>query len=181
MGFGSTSAIAVVVLAAMVLGPLQMSAGTLGELGLALAAPFGKVGALLFATALFATCLGAALEVLLSLGYMTGQGMGWACGQDKKPAAVPRFKLALLVVFLVAVAIGLTGVDPLQLALYGSALIALVLPLSLLPFLVIMNDPAYLQDRTNHRLANLATIAILAMASLVALVSIPLLVLSGGG
>src|SRR4051812_1844693 len=139
MSFGSISSIAVIVLAAMGLKPSGMGAGTLGELGIAMAEAFGKVGSLLFATALFATCLGAALEVLLSLGYMTTQGMGWAWGQDELPAQVPRFKLALLVVLLIAVAIGLAGLDPLRLALYGSALIALVLPLSLLPFLVIMN------------------------------------------
>ncbi|MFL5761935.1 MAG: NRAMP family divalent metal transporter [Thermomicrobiales bacterium] len=181
MGFGCIGSIAVICLTAMVLKPLNMGAGTLQELGLGMAEPYGKVGSWLFAIVLFATCLGAALEVLLSLGYMTAQGLGWEWGEHKKPAEAPRFNLALLVILLVAVLVGLTGLDPLQLAIYGSALIALVLPFSLAPFLIIMNDPRYLGDRTNHRAANLATVAIILVASVVALVSIPLLILSGGG
>lgn len=181
MGFGSIGAIAVVVVAALVLQPLGMGAGTLQELGIGLAEPYGKVGTLLFATVLFATCLGAALEVLLSLGFMTAQGLGWEWGQDKKPVEAPRYKFSLLVILLVAVLVGLAGFDPLQLAVYGSALVALILPIALMPFLVIMNDPRYLRDRTNGRWANIATIGIIVLASAVAVVSIPLLFLTGGG
>ena len=60
-------------------------------------------------------------------------------------------------------------------------MIALLLPFSLSPFLVLMNSPQYLGNRTNGRLKNIAIIAILAMAFLVALVSLPLILLSGGG
>ena len=66
MSFGAMGSLALIVLAAIVLQPLNMSAGTLQELGLALATPLGRVGALLFATVLFATCLGAAFEVALA-------------------------------------------------------------------------------------------------------------------
>jgi hypothetical protein len=41
----------------------------------------------------------------------------------------------------IAVAIGLIGIDPLQLALLASTVIALFLPISLSPFLILMNDP----------------------------------------
>src|SRR5690348_12683701 len=55
MGFGSLGSLALIFLAAIVLQPLNMNSNTLGELGLALAKPFGIIGALLFAVALFAT------------------------------------------------------------------------------------------------------------------------------
>lgn len=181
MAFGSACSIAMLFLAAMVLKPFNAGAGTLLELGLGIAQPYGKIGAWIFAIVLFASCLGAALEVSLALGFMIAQGFGWEWGENKKPAEAPRFNLALLLILLVAVAIGLTGLDPLALAVYGAALIALILPVSLVPFLVVMNDPRYLKDRTNHRAANLATLAIIVLASLVALVSIPQLLLSGGG
>lgn len=180
MGFGCVCSIALLALSALVLGPADAGAGTLQELGLGMAKPYGRVGALIFAVVLFAACFGAALEVLLSLGYMTAQGFGWEWGEDKAAAEAPRFKMALLLILLFAVAIGLTGLDPLKLSVYGAALIALVLPVSLVPFLVVMNDPRYLGQHTNHRAANLATVAVILMASLVALVSIPLLFLSGG-
>lgn len=60
-------------------------------------------------------------------------------------------------------------------------MIALFLPFTLTPFLVIMNDPDYLGDKTKKRITNLAMIVVLALAFVVAIVSLPLLVLSGGG
>jgi Mn2+/Fe2+ NRAMP family transporter len=181
MGFGSLTAIALVVLSATVLKPFHLNGGTLAEVGLGMAKPLGRTGALLFAGALLVTCFGAALEVSLSVGYNVAQGFGWEWGEDKAPVEAPRFNLVITGFLVVAVAVGLLGIDPLQLTLYGSAFTALVLPVSLVPFLVIMNDPEYLEDRTNGRLTNIATIAIIAMACVVALVSIPLLILSGGG
>ena len=180
MGFGSVASISVVVLTAMVLKPLNMSAGTLGELGISLARPFGQVGVYLFAATLFITCFGAALELVLPLGFMLAQGLGWEWGQDKKPTEAPRYNLAMLIILVVAFGIGLIGLDPLTLALVASAVIALVLPVSLFPLLAIMNDEEYLQDKVNGRLSNIATVAIIVMASIVALVSLPLLFLSGG-
>jgi Mn2+/Fe2+ NRAMP family transporter len=181
MGFGSLGSIALVVLGAMVLQPLNMSSSTLGELGLALAKPFGQIGGYLFAGALLATCLGAALEVVLAVSYNIAQGFGWEWGEDKKPVDAPRFNLVLLIFLLLAVGIGLLGTDPLQLALLASTVIALFLPFSLSPFLVIMNDRDYLGDKTNGRFTNIAMILILLIAFLVALVSLPLEIVSGGG
>lgn len=181
MSFGSLGSIALIFLSAMVLQPLNIQANTLGELGLTMAKALGPYGALLFAAALFATCLGAALEVVLAVSYNIAQGFGWEWGEDKKPVEAARFNLVLIIFLLVAVAIGLIGIDPLQLALAGSTVIALFLPISLFPFLVLMNDPQYLGDKTNGRFGNIAIICILLMAFVVAVVSIPLEILSGGG
>lgn len=181
MGFGSLGSLALVMLAALVLQPLNMNANTLGELGLAMAKPLGTIGALLFATALFATCLGAALEVVLGVSYMIAQGFGWEWGEDKKPVEAARFNLVLTIFLVVAVIIGLLGMDPLQLALLASTIIALFLPISLVPFLVLMNDKQYLSDKTNGRFTNIAMVIILIIAFVVAAVSLPLEILTGGG
>lgn len=181
MSFGSLGSMALVVLGAIVLQPLNISANTLGEVGLAMARPMGTVGALLFATVLFSTCLGAALEVSLAIPYNIAQGFGWEWSEDKKPVEAARFNLALTIFLVIGLVIGLIGGDPLQIALLASTVIALFLPFSLSPFLVIMNDPDYVQDHTNGHLTNIAMIAVLVMAFVVAVVSIPLLLLSGGG
>jgi Mn2+/Fe2+ NRAMP family transporter len=180
MGFGSTTAIALLLLSAMFLGPLDIAGGTLAEIGLGMALPLGKIGAMLFASALFVTCLGAALEVSLSTAYNVSQGFGWEWGEEHLPARAPRFNLLLIIFLAVALALSMIGGDPLQLALLGASFTALVLPISLAPFLVLMNDPTYLGDRTNGALSNIATVGILAIAFIVAAVSLPLLVLSGG-
>ena len=180
MTFGSTTAIALIVLAALYLAPMDMLGITLPEFGLTMAAPLGKIGATLFASVLFVTTLGGALEASLSTSYNVSQGFGWEWGEDKAPAEAPRFNLTLMVILLAALGVGIVGGDPLALALLGSAFTALVLPISLAPFLVLMNDPSYLGDRINGRLTNAALILILAIAFIVAVVSMPLLVLSGG-
>ena len=87
----------------------------------------------------------------------------------------------MVVMVVVSVLIGLIGTDPLQLALLGSVFTALVLPLSLLPFLIIMNDRDYVGSAVNGRLSNIGTVAILVLAFVVAAVSMPLLLLTGGG
>lgn len=181
MAFGSLGALALVCLGAIVLQPRNLSVGTLGEIGLGMSQPFGVVGSVLFAVGLFATCLGAALEVLFALSYNIAQGFGWEWGKDKKPIVAARFNLTMTLVLIVATVIGVFGVDPLHLALFASTLIALFLPISLSPFLVIMNDQQYLHDHTNGWLANIFLIAVLVLAFVVALVSIPLVILSGGG
>lgn len=181
MAFGSLGSLALIFLGAIVLQPRNLNATTLGEIGLGMAQPFGVVGSLLFAVGLFATCLGAALEVLLALSYLVAQGFGWEWGKDKKPIAATRFNLTMTLVLLVATAIGLFGVDPLQLALFASTLIALFLPISLLPLLDIMNDQEYLHENTNDWHTNIFLITVLVIAFVVAVVSIPLVILSGGG
>jgi Mn2+/Fe2+ NRAMP family transporter len=181
MGFGCVGSIAIVLLGTIVLQPLNMQASTLGEIGLAMAKPFGLLGSLLFACVLFVTCLGAALECVLALSYNVAQGFGWEWGENKKPVEAARFNLMIVVFLLIAFVIGSIGFDPLRLALFASTVIALFLPISLLPFLVIMNDPQYLGDKINGRWANIAVMAILLIAFVVAIVSIPLEILTGGG
>jgi Mn2+/Fe2+ NRAMP family transporter len=180
MGFGSMGSIALVVLAAIVLRPLNMNANTLGEIGLTMAKALGPIGALLFAAVLFTTCLGAALEVVLGVSYNIAQGFGWEWGENKKPVEAARFNLTIIVFLVIAFIIGLSGIDPLQLALLASTVIALFLPISLSPFLVLMNSPIYLGDKTNKRFTNIAVICILLIAFIVAIVSIPLEIISGG-
>ncbi len=140
MSFGSIGSIALTILGAIVLLPLNITSNTLGELGLTMAKPFGVVGTYLFATTLFVTCFGAALEVVLAVSYNIAQGFGWEWGESKKPIEAPRFNLVLTIYLLVALVIGLLGTDPLQIALLASTVIALFLPVSLTPFLFIMND-----------------------------------------
>ena len=181
MGFGSLGSIALIVLCGIVLHPLNMNANTLSEMGLAMAKPLGTIGAYLFAAVLFITCFGAALEISLAVSYNISQGFGWEWGESKKPAQAARFNLTLTLLLVVAIIINLFGIDPLQLALFASTIIALFLPLSLSPFIILMNNPRYLGDKTNGLFTNIALVIILLIAFVVALVSLPLTIITGGG
>ncbi|MEO7118986.1 MAG: divalent metal cation transporter [Candidatus Limnocylindrales bacterium] len=180
MGFGSTTAIALMLISAIVLQPHGILGTNLPEIGLTMAATLGQTGAFLFAFALFTTCLGGALEASLSTSYNVSQGFGWEWGEDKAPVKAPRFNLLLLLFLALALVVSMIGGDPLSLALIGSAFTALTLPIALSPFLVLMNDKSYLAERTNGRLSNLALIGVLVVGFVVAVVSIPLLLLTGG-
>lgn len=181
MSFGCTGTLALIILGAMTLKPLHLSSGTMGELGLTIAKAFGPWGAILYAATLFATCLSAALEVNLAVSYNIAQGFGWEWGENKKPVKVARFKLALMSILLTAFIIGSVGIDPQQLALIGSTVIALLLPISLSPFLILMNNREYLKNYTNGLALNIVIIIILAVAWVIAVSSLPLIILSGGG
>ena len=180
MVFGSTTAIALMLLAALYLAPKGILGITLPELGLVMAEPLGKIGMSLFGTALFATTLGGALEASLSTSYNVSQGFGWEWGEDKKPVEAPRFNLLLMAMLVIALGVAVVGGDPLTLALLGSAFTALILPISLGPFLVLMNDRSYLGENVNGKLANAGLVLVLLIAFVVAVVSLPLLFLSGG-
>ncbi len=180
-GFGSLTAIALVILSAMVLKPLNIGANTLNEVGLSMARAMGPVGSFMFAAALFATCFGAAVEVLLAMSYNIAQGFGWEWGEEKQPAEAARFNTVGTLFLMAAFIVGLLGVDPVQLTLYATTFTALVLPISLFPFLIVMNDREYLGEQANRPWMNVASVVVLLIAFVIAVVSIPLMVLSGGG
>jgi Mn2+/Fe2+ NRAMP family transporter len=54
------------------------------------------------------------------------------------------------------------------------ALTALSLPVTVVPLLVLMNDPQYLNEYTNGWVTNAAVLAVSLIACLVALVAVPL-------
>jgi Mn2+/Fe2+ NRAMP family transporter len=181
MGFGSLCSLGVLVMAAMILQPGGMSGQTLDEIGITLDRAFGQVGAALFALVLIAACLGAGLEIVLSIGYHVAQDFGWEWGEEKKPVQAARFNLILTIYLIASFVLMLIVGDPLQLALVGSAVVALVLPVALVGFIILMNDRDYVGEQTNGAFSNFATIGVIAVAFVVAVVSLPLLFLSGGG
>jgi hypothetical protein len=67
----------------------------------------------------------------------------------------------------------LTGIDPLKLTIFSMALTALSLPVTVVPLLIIMNDPEYLGENVNHWIANAAVLVVSVIACVLALVAIP--------
>jgi Mn2+/Fe2+ NRAMP family transporter len=63
--------------------------------------------------------------------------------------------------------------------MYGMAFTALVLPVVVLPFLVLMNDPRYVGEHRNGRVSNFVVFGVIVMAAIVAVVSIPLVIAGG--
>jgi Mn2+/Fe2+ NRAMP family transporter len=179
MTFGGVVAVAVLVCAALVLHPLGIQVSRYEQIPLVLATPLGRAGFVLFLASLAVACFGAALEIALQLAYLTAQGFGWRWGEDLRPREAARFTLVYTVALPLAALVLVTGIDPLKLTVFSMALTALSLPVTVVPLLVLMNDPVYLGDRTNGWISNAAVLVIGALACVVALVAIPLQLLGG--
>ena len=174
MTFGGVVAVAVLVCAAMVLHPLGIQVSRYEQIPLILATPLGRAGFVLFIASLAIACFGAALEIALQLAYLAAQGFGWRWGENLRPRDAARFTLVYTVCLLLAGMVIVTGIDPLKLTVFSMALTALSLPVTVIPLLVLMNDPMYLGESTNGWVSNAAVLAVGLVACVVALVAIPL-------
>jgi Mn2+/Fe2+ NRAMP family transporter len=180
MGFGGFLSSAVLVVAAMVFLPRGIQIDRYEQMGLLLAEPLGRWGFILFVATLGITCLGATLEIALSIAYLVAQGFGWRWGESIRPREAARFALVYTVVLPLAAVPILIGVDPLKLTNFSMALTALSLPVTVVPMLVLMNDPLYLGEEGNGWISNAAVLGISLVACVVALVAIPLALFGGG-
>jgi Mn2+/Fe2+ NRAMP family transporter len=179
MGFGGTVAIAVLACAAMVFHPQGIQIDRYDQIPLVLAQPLGRWGFILFVASLGIACFGAALEIGLQIAYLIAQGFGWKWGENIRPREAARFSLVYTLAILLAGLLIFTGIDPLKLTIFSMALTALSLPVTVVPLLVLMNDPEYLGDNVNHWIANAAVFVVSVLACIVALVAIPLQIFGG--
>jgi Mn2+/Fe2+ NRAMP family transporter len=178
MSFGSVIAMAILVLAAMVLGTRGIHVDSYEQAALILTQPFGKWGLYLFAASLGIACLGAALQVSLNLAYVTAQGFGWNWSENLRPHEDARFAA----VYTLAICLGallLYAGDPIRLTTLSMALNAVIAPLVVFPLLIIMNDRAYVREHRNHAISNVLIGVVIVLAFAVAVVAIPLEVLGG--
>jgi Mn2+/Fe2+ NRAMP family transporter len=180
MSFGSLISVAVLILGALVFPPRGMHADHYSQLALLLQDALGHWGFILFVSSLGIACLGAALEITLEVAYFAAQGFGWNWSENQPPKKEARFSLAYTIVILLGVLIVLTGIDPLNLTILSMALTAATLPLSIVPFLILMNDRHYLEEHTNGWFSNTVVILIILLAFVLAVISIPLQILGGG-
>ncbi len=179
MSFGSVVAICVLIVAALVLNPKGIQVDSYEQAALMLTEPLGYWGFVLFAATLGIACLGAALEICLDTAYIVAQVFGWNWGQDQPPKEAARFNLVYTVFVFLASLLMAIGIDPLQLTLFSAALTAVILPLEIFPFIVLMNDERYVGKYRNGWLSNSVVIVTIALAFILAIVAIPLQVIGG--
>lgn len=179
MTFGGCVAVAALVCAAVVLQPRGIGVDQYDQVALLLSTPLGRAGFWLFVASLGIACAGAALQIALQLAYLTAQGFGWPWSENLYPRQAARFSLVYTLALPLAALLILAGMDVLKLTIMSMALTALSLPVTVVPLLVLMNDPLYLGDHTNGWISNAAVLVVSAIACLVALVAIPLQILGG--
>jgi Mn2+/Fe2+ NRAMP family transporter len=179
MSFGSTISVAVLILAALIMLPSGIKVEHYNQLPLLLVPVFGKWGFWLFVASLGIACLGAALEVTLEMAYLTAQGFGWNWSENQRPIREARFSLTYTIVMVLGSIVVLTGIDPLKLTIFSMSLTAATLPVSIVPFLLLMNDEDFVKDHRNGWFSNAVVLVIIGLACVLALVTIPLQIFGG--
>jgi Mn2+/Fe2+ NRAMP family transporter len=174
MGFGGALSIAILILGAVLFHPIGKDVQSYRDLTELVTPILGRPGFWLFVASLGIACLGATLEIALSLAYLVAQGFGWNWGEDLEPKDDARFSLTYTLLIAAAALFSLVGADPLQLTEISMSLTAASLPVGVFPFLILMNDESYLGEHTNGHIANAVVLGISVIAAVLAVVSIPL-------
>jgi Mn2+/Fe2+ NRAMP family transporter len=73
----------------------------------------------------------------------------------------------------------LFGIDPLKMTIMSMALTAATLPLAIIPFLFVMNDPIYMGKHRNGWISNSVVAIIIVISFVLAVISIPLQIIGG--
>jgi manganese transport protein len=181
MGLGSLLAIAILANSAQLFGPLNVDPEVPGSAALEAAIPFGKWGLLLALMGMLFAVAGAAVETCMANTYSIAQFFGWLWGRHKKPWEAPRFTVTWFLLFVLALAIVLSGIDVMTLVEFAILFSILVLPLTYLPLLLVAGDKKYMGEHANGPVAKTLGWLYFAIISVVATAAIPLFILTSGG
>jgi manganese transport protein len=181
MGLGSLLAIVILASSAQLFGPANVGPELPGTAALEAAIPYGRVGLLLALLGMLFAVAGAAVETCMANAYSVAQFFGWEWGRHKKPWDAPRFTVAWIGLFLLALVIVLTGINPMTLVEYAVLFSILVLPLTYLPLMLLAGDKRFMRDYVNGPLGNGLGWLYFAMITAAALAALPLYLLTSGG
>jgi len=181
MGLGSLLAISILASSAQFFGPAYVDPEIPGSTALQAAIPFGKWGLILALLGMFFAVAGAAVETCMANAYSIAQFFGWRWGRHKKPWEAPRFTIAWIALFVVALLIVLTGVDVMTLVELAILFSILVLPLTYLPLLLLAGDRQYMREHVNGWLAKGLGWFYFAIITIAAVAAIPLYLMTSGG
>jgi Mn2+/Fe2+ NRAMP family transporter len=178
---GGLISLGIATCAATVLGPLHVDVEALSQVGLPIAVAFGKIGVAVVVIGFVAATFGAACETGLSAGYSIAQFFGWQWGKFVRPKQAARFHAVLVLATVVAVAILMTGVDPILVTELSVVFSAVALPLTYFPILVVANDRDYMGRHANSAVSNTIGTIYLVIVVVAAVAAIPLLFITHMG
>jgi Mn2+/Fe2+ NRAMP family transporter len=180
-GLGGTLAVGLIMTSAQVFHPVGADPEFLGTAALGAGVSLGQAGLLLAMVGMLFAIGGAAIDTALAGAYNIAQFLGWEWGKYRRPSGAPRFTLAWLVMFGLALVIVSTGVDPVLVTEYSVVLSVVALPFTYLPVLLVARDRSFMGEHANGRIATTLGWAYLALMVVVALAAIPLMLATNGG
>jgi manganese transport protein len=178
---GGFLSFALMIVAAVIFLPRGISPEFLGTPALAAEHTLGQIGLLLALVGILFAVGGAAVETAFAGAYNLSQFFGWPWGKMERPSAAPRFTLAWIAIFVLALLVVMTGYDPVKLTEYSVIFSVVALPLTYLPILLVANDRTYMGAHANGKLANFLGVLYLLVILVIAIAAIPLMLLTNGG
>jgi len=179
MSFGGFLSMSVLIAAALALHPQGIQPDTFDKAAVLMTSAFPKWGIFLFAASMLVACFGAAVEISLAIAYFFSQGFGWNWSQNLEPSKNARFALVYTIIILSSAIPLVFGIDPVKVTMISMALTAAMLPVAILPFLFLMNDPIYMGKHGNGWVSNSVVAIIIILSFILAVISIPLEIMGG--
>jgi Mn2+/Fe2+ NRAMP family transporter len=173
---GGMLSLAIAASAWLVLGPLEISVDSLGQVALPVAAALGKVGLAVAIVGFVAATFGAACETGLSVGYSIGQYFGAQWGKYVRPREAAVFHAVIVLATLMGTAFLMTAVDPILVTEVSVVFSAVALPLTYFPILVVANDQDYMGEHVNGGIINALGTVYLVIIAVAAVAAIPLMI-----
>jgi len=180
-GLGAFLSFSLMIVAAVLFLPKGIDPQFLGTPALGAADALGEVGLILALVGILFAVGGAAIETSFSGAYNLAQFFGWQWGKRHRPSGAPRFALSWIVIFVLALAIVMTGYDPVKITEYSVIFSVVALPLTFLPILLVANDPTYMGRHRNGRFSNVLGVLYFILILAIAVSAIPLMILTNGG
>ena len=180
-GLGGFLSLALMIVGAALFLGRGIAPEHLGTIALGAEQPLGRIGLLLALVGILFAVGGASLDTVFSGAYNLAQFCGWEWGRYRHPRGAPRFALTWMVLLVLAMAIVMTGVDPVVLTEYAVIFSVVALPLTYVPILLVANDRAYMGQHGNGRLANMLGLVYLVVIIIVAISAVPLMILTNAG
>jgi Mn2+/Fe2+ NRAMP family transporter len=180
-GLGGLLSFALMITAGALFFPVGIEPQFIGTVALGAQIPLGTVGLLLALIGILFAVGGAAIDTCFSGAYNLAQFFGWEWGKQRRAREAPRFTIAWAVLLVLALAVIMTGIDPVMLTEYAVIFSVVALPLTYIPILLVANDKAYMGSYVNGRIANAFGFIYLIIIALVALTAIPLMIVTHQG
>jgi manganese transport protein len=180
-GLGGVLACALVVASGFLFHPLGVEPGDLGTAALPAQGSYGETGLLLALGGMLFCVGGAAIDSSFSASYNLAQFLGWEWGRYQGPQKAPRFTASWLVFLALAVAIVLSGINPVEITEYSVVFSVVALPLTYLPVLMIAGDRSFMGEHANGVFSRTFGWIYFGIIVVLALAAIPLLLATNGG
>ena len=152
-----------------------------GAAALGVVPGYGKFGLIAALLGMLFAFSGAAIETCFSAAYSLAQFFGWPWGKFRGPQKAARWHFAWIIFFLIAAAITLTGIDPVNMVEASIVFSIVVLPLTYFPVLAIAGNKSVMNNFANGIVANVLGWFYLIVITLAGVAAIPLFVITHGG